>query len=60
MQLIVGEWMLPVDKDKKQEMIEAEESSEPKGDPEMSPVYLQRLLPVFCNTFQATMLASVR
>ncbi|XP_054264078.1 E3 ubiquitin-protein ligase HECTD1-like [Macrosteles quadrilineatus] len=55
-----GEWMLPVDKDKKQDTVEAEESTEPKGDPEMSPLYLRRLLPVFCNTFQCTMLASVR
>ncbi|XP_026465706.1 E3 ubiquitin-protein ligase Ufd4 isoform X4 [Ctenocephalides felis] len=31
-----------------------------KGDPEMAPLYVKRLLPVFCNTFQSTMLASVR
>ncbi|XP_075224551.1 ubiquitin fusion-degradation 4-like isoform X4 [Lycorma delicatula] len=55
-----GEWMIPMDKEKKQDAIELEESSEPKGDPEMAPVYLRRLLPVFCNTFQSTMLASVR
>ncbi|XP_046664774.1 E3 ubiquitin-protein ligase HECTD1 isoform X3 [Homalodisca vitripennis] len=55
-----GEWMLPVDKDKKQDLVETEESCEPKGDPEMSPLYLRRLLPVFCSTFQSTMLASVR
>ena len=36
------------------------ESEEPRGDPEMAPVYLRRLLPVLCNTFQATMLPSVR
>ncbi|XP_039301524.1 E3 ubiquitin-protein ligase HECTD1-like [Nilaparvata lugens] len=52
--------MIPADKDKKCEQIEPEESWEPKGDPEMAPVYLRRLLPVFCNTFQSTMLASVR
>lgn len=55
-----GEWMIPVDKEKKQDTIEPEDSGEPKGDPEMAPVYLRRLLPVFCNTFQSTMLASVR
>lgn len=38
----------------------ASESEGPKGDPEMAPVYLNRLLPVLCDTFQATMLASVR
>ena len=42
----------------------AEDSSiagtEPKGDPDMAPVYLRRLLPVFCHTFQSSMIASVR
>lgn len=35
-------------------------STEPKGDPDMAPVYLRRLLPVFCHTFQSSMIASVR
>uniref|UniRef100_A0A6M2DZQ3 E3 ubiquitin-protein ligase n=1 Tax=Xenopsylla cheopis TaxID=163159 RepID=A0A6M2DZQ3_XENCH len=35
-------------------------NNEPKGDPEMAPLYVKRLLPVFCQTFQSTMLASVR
>ncbi|XP_049940581.1 E3 ubiquitin-protein ligase Ufd4 isoform X3 [Schistocerca serialis cubense] len=43
-----------------QQQQQTEESSEPKGDPEMAPVYLRRLLPVFCITFQSTMLPSVR
>lgn len=60
MLLVTGEWTVPADGNKKQEAVEAEESLEPKGDPEMSPIYLRRLLPVFCNTFQSTMLASVR
>nr|CAD7398859.1 unnamed protein product [Timema cristinae] len=55
-----GEWMVPADKEKKPDTVEPEEGSEPKGDPEMAPVYLRRLLPVFCNTFQSTMLPSVR
>ncbi|KAL0267404.1 UNVERIFIED_CONTAM: hypothetical protein PYX00_009683 [Menopon gallinae] len=55
-----GEWMLPGDKDKKSESVESEDVSEPKGDPEIAPIYLRRLLPVFCNTFQSTMLPSVR
>lgn len=36
------------------------ETTEPKGDPDMAPVYLRRLLPVFCHTFQSSMIASVR
>lgn len=56
-----GEWMVPLKKDKSRKSeSEQEECVEPKGDPEMAPVYLRRLLPVFCTTFQATMLASVR
>ncbi|KAK7477746.1 hypothetical protein BaRGS_00031034 [Batillaria attramentaria] len=66
-----GEWMVPVnreaahtevEKEKKEEINEAEkaEASEPKGDPEMAPTYVQRLLPVFTDVFHASMLASVR
>ena len=33
---------------------------EPKGDPEMAPLYLKRLLPVFTQVYQRTMIASVR
>jgi hypothetical protein len=33
---------------------------EVKGDPEIAPVYLRHLLPVFTNVFQAAMLLSVR
>lgn len=54
-----GEWMVPLDRPRKSES-DSEESIEPRGDPEMAPVYLKRLLPVFCSTFQATMLPSVR
>ena len=36
------------------------EKYEPKGDPEMAPVYLKKFLPIFCQTFQNTMLPSVR
>uniref|UniRef100_A0A3Q4BWY9 E3 ubiquitin-protein ligase n=1 Tax=Mola mola TaxID=94237 RepID=A0A3Q4BWY9_MOLML len=59
-----GDWMCPVNKgdDKKKKDVnkEEEEGSEPKGDPEMAPVYLRRLLPVFAQTFQQTMLPSIR
>ncbi|XP_029106106.1 E3 ubiquitin-protein ligase HECTD1 isoform X5 [Scleropages formosus] len=59
-----GDWMCPVNKgdDKKKKDLnkEEEESNEPKGDPEMAPIYLKRLLPVFAQTFQQTMLPSIR
>lgn len=57
-----AEWMIPTERDKRDAtgVAEGEESSEPRGDPEMAPLYLRRLLPVFCHTFQSTMLASVR
>lgn len=56
-----GEWMMPLDtgRPRKSES-DGEDITEPKGDPEMAPIYLKRLLPVFCSTFQATMLPSVR
>lgn len=55
--------MIPVDEAKKKECADHESQSvddEPKGDPEMAPLYLSRLLPVFCQTFQHTMIHSVR
>lgn len=59
-----GDWMCPVNKgdEKKKKDLnkEEEEGSEPKGDPEMAPIYLKRLLPVFAQTFQQTMLPSIR
>ncbi|XP_056151240.1 E3 ubiquitin-protein ligase HECTD1 isoform X4 [Lampris incognitus] len=58
-----GDWMCPVNKGddkKKKDVKEEEEGSEPKGDPEMAPIYLKRLLPVFAQTFQQTMLPSIR
>lgn len=55
-----GEWMIPIEKDKSRKSESEDENIEPRGDPEMAPLYLRRLLPVFCSTFQATMLGSVR
>lgn len=58
-----GDWMCPVNKGedkKKKDVKEEEEGSEPRGDPEMAPIYLKRLLPVFAQTFQQTMLPSIR
>jgi len=47
--------------DRKEEVLdERSESSEPKGDPEMAPVFLRHLLPVFAQVFQSAMLQSVR
>lgn len=61
---VTGDWMCPVnkgdDKKKKDMNKEEDEGSEPKGDPEMAPIYLKRLLPVFAQTFQHTMLPSIR
>lgn len=51
-----GEWMTSISRDPS----DPNESSEPRGDPVMAPVYLKFFLPVFCKTFQSTMLPSVR
>lgn len=51
-----GEWMTSICRDS----ADQSESSEPRGDPVMAPVYLKFFLPVFCKTFQSTMLPSVR
>lgn len=69
-----GEWMVPVnrdsiiavsqdsDRDRKEEVSEPEKEdpTETRGDPEMSPVYLSRLLPVFTQVFQHSMVSSIR
>jgi len=34
--------------------------TEAVGDPEMAPVYLARLLPLFCSTYHSTMVLTVR
>ncbi|XP_058454046.1 E3 ubiquitin-protein ligase Ufd4 isoform X2 [Malaya genurostris] len=54
-----GEWMTAATRsDLKSDADNGD--SEPRGDPEMAPVYLKFFLPIFCKTFQSTMLASVR
>nr|XP_033808050.1 E3 ubiquitin-protein ligase HECTD1 isoform X8 [Geotrypetes seraphini] len=59
-----GDWMCPVnkgdDKKKKDANKDEDDCNEPRGDPEMAPIYLKRLLPVFAQTFQQTMLPSIR
>lgn len=66
---LTGEWMVQVNRDQsqpasqeKKEEVEAmeEDVSEPKGDPEVAPVYIRQLLPVFTHVFTSTMLPSVR
>lgn len=52
-----GEWMSAGRNDGKSD---SDENAEPRGDPEMAPIYLKFLLPAFCKTFQSTMLSSVR
>lgn len=51
-----GEWMTSISRD----AADPNENAEPRGDPIMAPVYLKFFLPVFCKTFQSTMLPSVR
>ena len=51
---------LDKDKDTTEEDSSKPASSEPKGDPEMAPVYLKRLLPVFTQVYQRTMVSSIR
>lgn len=53
-----GEWMSAGLSDQKFNAYDA--NSEPRGDPEMAPVYLKFFLPLFCRTFQGTMLGSIR
>ena len=51
----------PADKEKKEEpAVEIEDPSEPRGDPEVAPQYIQQLLPVFTHVFQSSMLQSIR
>ena len=42
------------------EKLETVQAAEAKGDPEMAPIFLRHLLPVFTHVFQGAMLQSVR
>lgn len=53
-----GEWMSAGRSEHKSESDEC--NAEPRGDPEMAPIYLKFFLPAFCKTFQSTMLSSIR
>ncbi|XP_050076320.1 E3 ubiquitin-protein ligase Ufd4 isoform X1 [Anopheles maculipalpis] len=57
-----GEWMMAATRSDVKCGESGDETGvgEPRGDPEMAPVYLKFFLPTFCKTFQSTMLASVR
>ena len=50
----------PLSKESSVDQDQVDRPHEPKGDPEMAPVYLVRLLPVFTQVYQKTMIASVR
>lgn len=53
-----GEWMSAGRSDQKFNSYDS--NNEPRGDAEMAPVYLRFFLPIFCKTFQSTMLSSIR
>ncbi|XP_035704354.1 E3 ubiquitin-protein ligase HECTD1 [Folsomia candida] len=60
-----GEYMVSSEIVRERSKSECEEvvQQEAKGDPEMAPVipvYLQRLLPLFCSTYHSTMVPAVR
>ncbi|XP_050321307.1 E3 ubiquitin-protein ligase Ufd4 isoform X1 [Bactrocera neohumeralis] len=55
-----GEWMAAGNLAANKDGADDNGTLEPRGDPEMAPIYLKLFLPVFCRTFQGTMLASVR
>lgn len=55
-----GEWMAAGHSLVNKDGSDDNATIEPRGDPEMAPVYLKLFLPMFCRTFQGTMLSSVR
>ncbi|XP_011189870.2 E3 ubiquitin-protein ligase Ufd4 isoform X4 [Zeugodacus cucurbitae] len=55
-----GEWMAAGNLAANKDGADDNGTLEPRGDPEMAPIYLKLFLPVFCRTFQGTMLGSVR
>ncbi|XP_030855099.1 E3 ubiquitin-protein ligase HECTD1 isoform X1 [Strongylocentrotus purpuratus] len=61
-----GEWMVPVSSATESTITSPEEikpedgDREPKGDPEMAPVYLRKMLPIFAQVYNNTMMPSVR
>jgi len=51
---------LSADDDDDSQKCESDEPGSMKGDPEMVPVYVKSLLPMFCQTYQSTMIQSVK
>lgn len=51
---------LPNIEESKQEEEPKEETEESKGDLEMAPLYVTRLLPVFAQTFRSSLVPSIR
>ncbi|XP_066922502.1 E3 ubiquitin-protein ligase HECTD1-like [Clytia hemisphaerica] len=47
------------DQDQDKEITESPEKAV-KGDPEVAPIYIKRLVPVFANTFQSSLIPSVK
>ncbi|XP_052768700.1 E3 ubiquitin-protein ligase HECTD1-like isoform X1 [Mya arenaria] len=65
-----GEWMVPVPRENPvvsgervaqgEGPMEVEEGGKVRGDPEVAPTYVSRLLPVFTHVFQSSMIQSIR
>ncbi|XP_071499022.1 E3 ubiquitin-protein ligase HECTD1-like [Diadema antillarum] len=61
-----GEWMVPVSSATESTITSTEDikpedgDKEPRGDPEMAPVYLRKMLPTFAQVYNNTMMPSVR
>lgn len=51
-----------IETDREKDLVEEDktECTEPKGDPEVAPLYIKGLLPVFAQVFHGSMLISVR
>ena len=55
-----GDWMVPAASTSSPPAEQEEQESGPRGDPEMVPLYVSTLLPMFCKTFQSSMVASIK
>lgn len=48
------------DEEQESVKVELDDKQAPRGDPEMIPEYVKCLLPMFCQTYQSTMIQSVK
>ena len=55
-----GDWMVPASSSSPQPSDQEEQDTGPRGDPEMVPLYVDTLLPMFCKTFQSSMVVSIK